>query len=61
MTDRQEPSLETVVPKDPFKAYDMKEVITKLVDSGRFFEIQPDHAKNIIVGFGRFDGTLGST
>ncbi|EDQ88582.1 uncharacterized protein MONBRDRAFT_37408 [Monosiga brevicollis MX1] len=54
--DRQEPSLETVVPKDPFKAYDMKEVITKLVDSGRFFEIQPDHAKNIIIGFGRFDG-----
>eukprot|EP00730_Choanoeca_flexa_P019598 TRINITY_DN9582_c0_g1_i3.p1 TRINITY_DN9582_c0_g1~~TRINITY_DN9582_c0_g1_i3.p1 ORF type:complete len:559 (+),score=151.30 TRINITY_DN9582_c0_g1_i3:226-1902(+) len=53
---RKEPSLETVVPKDPFKAYDMKEVINKLVDNSRFFEIQPDFAKNILVGFARFDG-----
>lgn len=54
--ERLEPALDYIVPKDTFKAYDMKEVIEKLADSGEFFEIQPDHAKNIVVGFARFNG-----
>ena len=54
--DRNEPSLDTLVPADPTKPYDMKELIHKIVDEGDFFEIQSDYAKNIIVGMGRLDG-----
>ena len=58
--DRAEPSLDTLVPASPNKPYDMKELILKIVDEGDFFEISPEHAKNIIVGFGRMDGeTVG--
>ena len=53
---RQEPSLDTLIPKDPHKPYDMKELITKVVDEGDFFEIQESFAKNIITGFARFGG-----
>jgi propionyl-CoA carboxylase beta chain len=49
-------SLDTLVPSNPNKPYDMKELILKTVDDGEFFEIQPDYAKNIIIGFGRIDG-----
>ena len=57
---RQEPSLDTLVPPNPNKPYDMKELIEKVVDEGDFFEIQPDFAKNILVGFARMDGqTVG--
>jgi propionyl-CoA carboxylase beta chain len=53
-------SLDTLVPSNPNKPYDMKELILKTVDDGDFFEIQPDYAKNIIIGFGRIDGqTIG--
>ena len=55
--DRVEPSLDTLVPANPNKPYDMKELIQKLVDEGDFFEIAPDYAKNIIVGFARFEGS----
>ncbi|MEM7023625.1 MAG: acyl-CoA carboxylase subunit beta [Pseudomonadota bacterium] len=55
--DRVEPSLDTLVPDNPNKPYDMKELIEKLVDEGDFFEIGPDYAKNIIVGFARFEGS----
>ncbi|MFQ5971499.1 MAG: acyl-CoA carboxylase subunit beta [Alphaproteobacteria bacterium] len=51
--DRVEPSLDTLVPRDPAKPYDMKELIEKVVDEGDFFELQPDYAKNIVTGFGR--------
>jgi propionyl-CoA carboxylase beta chain len=54
--DRLEPSLNTLVPDNPNKPYDMKELILKVVDEGDFFELQPDFAKNIIIGFGRMDG-----
>jgi propionyl-CoA carboxylase beta chain len=58
--DRDEPSLDTLVPANPNKPYDMKELITKVVDDGDFFEIQSSFAKNIIVGFGRMEGaTVG--
>ena len=54
--DRVEPSLDTLVPDDPKKSYDMKELIEKIVDDTEFFELQPEHAKNIIVGFARMEG-----
>lgn len=54
--DRVEPSLNTLVPDNPNAPYDIKELITKVVDEGLFFEIKPDYAPNIIVGFGRLNG-----
>jgi propionyl-CoA carboxylase beta chain len=57
---REEISLDTLVPSNPNKPYDMKELIEKMVDEGDFFEIQENFAKNIIVGFGRIEGhTVG--
>jgi acetyl-CoA carboxylase carboxyltransferase component len=50
------PSLDTLVPDNPNKPYDMKELILKVVDDGDFFELQPDYAKNIVIGFARMDG-----
>ena len=55
--DRVEKSLDTLIPDDPAKPYDMKELIEKVVDEGDFFELQPDYAGNIIIGFGRMEGT----
>jgi propionyl-CoA carboxylase beta chain len=58
--ERQEPSLDTLVPDNPNKPYDMMELIGKMVDEGDFFETQPGYAKNIITGFGRMEGnTVG--
>jgi propionyl-CoA carboxylase beta chain len=54
--DRQEPSLDTLVPANPNKPYDMKELIYKVVDESDFFEISSDWAKNIVCGFARMDG-----
>jgi len=54
---REEPSLDTLVPEDPSKPYDIKEVIVKVADEGDFFEIQPSYAQNIVVGFIRLQGT----
>jgi propionyl-CoA carboxylase beta chain len=55
-TDRIEMSLDTLVPESPNQPYDMKELIVKTVDDGDFFELQPDYAKNILIGLGRMDG-----
>jgi propionyl-CoA carboxylase beta chain len=58
--DRVDTSLDTLVPDNPNKPYDMKELITKTVDEGDFFEIQEAYARNIITGFGRIEGrTVG--
>ncbi|MGP1253565.1 MAG: acyl-CoA carboxylase subunit beta [Kiloniellales bacterium] len=54
--DRQDDSLDTLVPPSPNKPYDMKELIHKVVDEGEFFELQPAYAANIITGFARMDG-----
>src|SRR5512134_3973705 len=54
--DRLERSLDTLVPDNPNKPYDMKELVTKVVDDCEFFELQPDNAKNIVIGFGRMEG-----
>jgi propionyl-CoA carboxylase beta chain len=58
--ERHDLSLDTLVPANPNKSYDMKELILKVVDEGEFFELQPSFAANIIVGFGRIEGaTIG--
>ena len=58
--DRHEMSLDTLVPLNPNKPYDMKELILKVVDEADFFEIQPEFAKNILIGFARMGGdTVG--
>ena len=54
--DRLDLSLDTLVPSNPNTPYDIKELITKVVDDGDFFELQPDFARNIVIGFGRLDG-----
>lgn len=54
---RYDYSLDTLVPANPNKPYDMKELLHKVVDEGDFFELQPDYAKNIIIGFGRMNGS----
>lgn len=54
--DRVDMSLNTLVPSNPNKPYDMKELINRIVDEGDFFELQPDYAKNIIIGFGYMQG-----
>ncbi len=58
--DRREDSLDTLIPANANQPYDMHEVIRKVVDEAEFFEIQPAHAPNIIVGFARIEGrTIG--
>ncbi len=58
--DRDEPSLDTLIPDAANKPYDIKELILKTLDEGAFFEIQEAHAKNIVTGFGRVEGrTVG--
>jgi propionyl-CoA carboxylase beta chain len=58
--ERDDLSLDTLVPINPNKPYDMRELILKVVDEGDFFELQPDHAKNILIGFARMEGrTVG--
>ncbi len=58
--DRLEMSLDTLVPDNPNKPYDIKELIVKVADEGDFFEVQPDYAANIVIGFGRIEGhTVG--
>jgi len=53
---RTEEALDHLIPDDPSKPYDMREVIRLLVDKGDFFEIHAEYAPNIVVGFARFAG-----
>ena len=53
---RMEDSLNEIIPENPNEAYDMYKVISAITDDGEFFEVQPKFAKNIIVGFARFNG-----
>jgi propionyl-CoA carboxylase beta chain len=58
--DREVPALERLVPLDPNLPYDMKDIIRQVVDHGDLFEIMPDFAQNITVGFARMEGrTVG--
>jgi propionyl-CoA carboxylase beta chain len=54
--DRIDLSLNTLVPENPNKPYNMKDLINRIVDEGDFYELQPEYAKNIIIGFGRMEG-----
>ena len=54
--DRKDDYLNEIIPDNPNMPYDMYEVIASVVDNGEFFEVQPNFAKNIIVGFARFNG-----
>jgi propionyl-CoA carboxylase beta chain len=57
---RAEKSLDTLVPSNPNRPYDIKELIVKVVDEGDFFELQEAFARNILIGFGRIAGrTVG--
>jgi propionyl-CoA carboxylase beta chain len=54
--EREEKSLDTLIPDNPNKPYDIKELILKTVDEGDFFELQGAFARNIVTGFGRIAG-----
>ncbi len=54
--EREDPKLDAIIPSDPNKPYNMKEIIHSVVDKGHFLEVQPYYAQNIIVGFGRIGG-----
>jgi propionyl-CoA carboxylase beta chain len=53
---RQDEKLQTIVPVDPNKPYDMKDIITSVIDNHNFFEVMPHYAQNIITGFARLGG-----
>ncbi|MBE0650881.1 MAG: methylmalonyl-CoA carboxyltransferase [Bacteroidales bacterium] len=53
---REDPNLDTIIPIDPNKPYNMKEIIHSVIDNGHFLEVQPHYAQNIIVGFARISG-----
>ncbi len=52
--ERMDEALNTLVPADPNKPYDIKRLIAAVVDDGRFFEVHAEYARNIVVGFARF-------
>jgi len=54
--DRADAELDSIVPSNPNKPYEMRSVIEKIVDDGHFFEVHADYAPNIIVGFARLNG-----
>jgi propionyl-CoA carboxylase beta chain len=54
--ERRDPELDTIVPEDPQRPYDMHGVIERIVDDGEFLEIQPGYAQNILIGFARLGG-----
>jgi propionyl-CoA carboxylase beta chain len=53
---RTEASLDTIIPEDPSKPYEMREVIGLIVDGGKFLEVHADYAMNVVVGFARMAG-----
>lgn len=53
---RRDKELDTIIPDDPSKPYDIKEVISHVMDNGEFFEIHASYAMNIVVGFARLGG-----
>ncbi len=54
--ERRDAALNDVVPHNPNKPYDMLDIISRVIDDGRFFQNQPDYAKNIVTGFARLGG-----
>ncbi len=58
VTLKEDIELDNIVPGDPKQAFDVKDVIARIADDGRFLEIQAEFAANIVVGFGRIDGVV---
>ncbi|MBV8844797.1 MAG: acyl-CoA carboxylase subunit beta [Bryobacterales bacterium] len=56
--DREDAALDSLVPESSGVPYDMKDVIRRVIDDGRFFEVQEHWAKNIVTGFARMDGRV---
>ncbi|NPA38102.1 MAG: acyl-CoA carboxylase subunit beta [Chlorobi bacterium] len=54
--ERTDESLQDFIPADPNKPYDMKVLIKSVVDNNHFFEVMPNYAQNILIGFARFNG-----
>ncbi len=54
--DRQDEALDSIVPENPNKPYDMRDIITHVVDDGRWLEVMPEFAQNILIGFARLGG-----
>jgi propionyl-CoA carboxylase beta chain len=54
--DREDAELDKIIPAEPNKPYDIKQVIQRVVDDAHFFEIQPEFAQNMVVGFARIEG-----
>jgi len=54
--DRQDEALDSSVPENPNKPYDMRDIITRVVDDGHWLEVQPEFAQNILIGFARLGG-----
>jgi propionyl-CoA carboxylase beta chain len=54
--DREDPELDTLVPRDAMKPYDIKDLVDRVVDDGEFFEVQAHYAQNIVIGFARLGG-----
>jgi propionyl-CoA carboxylase beta chain len=54
--DRQDEGLDSIVPENPNKPYDMRDIITHIVDQGHWLEVQPEFAQNILIGFARLGG-----
>ena len=55
-SDRYSPGLNYIIPHSSDQPYNILDVVTTVVDEGDFFEIMPDYARNIIIGFARFNG-----
>jgi propionyl-CoA carboxylase beta chain len=53
---RTDTELDHIIPESPTKPYDIKEVIERVIDNGRLFEVQPKYAQNLVVGFARLNG-----
>src|SRR5438105_2257886 len=53
---RSDPELQSIIPDNPNQPYDMRAVVTRILDEGKFLEVMPYHAQNIICGFARLDG-----
>ncbi len=56
--DRTSDDMNVLVPDDPYQPYDMRKVIREVVDDSYFFEVQPEYARNIVIGFGRLAGKV---
>ena len=54
--DRRDEELNSIVPENPNKPYDIKNIITRVLDNNDFFEIHANYAQNFVVGFGRLNG-----